>query len=79
MAELTHELDIVVMAQVMAGCSTAESSLNVNRMNKCTLVIARPDSRTSHAYKRGSARAEVACHAHKMATKLKSSLSLALV
>ena len=32
MAELTHdELDLVVMAQVMAGCSTAESSLSQNR------------------------------------------------
>ena len=37
MAELTHnELDLVVMAQVMAGCSTAESSLSQNRQRTQT-------------------------------------------
>ena len=37
MAELTHdELDLVVMAQVMAGCSTADSSLSQNRQRTQT-------------------------------------------
>ena len=37
MAELTHdELDLVFMAQVMAGCSTADSSLSQSRQRMQT-------------------------------------------
>ena len=40
MAELTHdELGLVVMAQVMAGCLTAESSLSQNRQTMPTHAL----------------------------------------